>query len=81
MITTNIRLSEKDYQKYRIIALKLKKSFAQLARESLERANWRFEETAGKERSKKAAEAILNESGFDPGDISIREAIEKGRKY
>lgn len=81
MITTNVRFSEKDYQRYRIIALKQKKSFAQLVRDSLDRANWTFEDRISKENRKKAVDAILNEIGFDPGNISIREAIEKGRKY
>lgn len=80
MTTTVIRLHEKDYQKYRIIALKQGKSFAQLVRESLERANWHLEDRKTKEKSKKAAEAILKEKGFK-SDLSIREMIEMGRKY
>lgn len=81
MITTNVRLPEEDYQKYRIIALKQRKSFAQLVRESLDKANWHLESLNDKEKSKKAAEAILADKGFDPGNISIRQAIEAGRKY
>lgn len=80
MITTNIRLSEVDYQKYRIIALKQKKSFAQLVREVLERTNWQTDEDK-EEISRKAAESILKARGFTRGSMTIREAIEQGRRY
>lgn len=80
MITTNVRFTEKDYQKYRLIALKRKKSFAQLVREALERIDWHLEDHKAAEKSRKAALSILKERGFE-SNLSIREMIEKGRKY
>lgn len=80
MITTNVRLSEKDYQKYRLIALKKKKSFAQLVREALDRIDWHLEDYKAAEKSRRAALSILKEKGFK-SNLSIREMIEEGRKY
>lgn len=80
MITTNVRLPEKEYQKYRLIALKQKKSFAQLVREALERTIWLTPDKSITEKSKEAALSILKEKGFE-SKLSIRQMIEKGRKY
>lgn len=78
-VTVPIRLNEEEYQKYRLIALKQRKSFAELVRQSLERANWTYEDTKVKQISKQAAKRILSEKGFS-SNLSIREMVEYGRK-
>lgn len=78
-VTVPIRLDEEEYQKYRLIALKQRKSFAELVRQSLERANWTYEDTKVKQISKQAAKRILSEKGFS-SNLSIREMVEYGRK-
>ncbi len=80
IVATNIRFPEDQYQKYRIIALKQRKSFAELVRQSLERANWQFEDTKVENRRREAASRLLKTKKIKL-DKPIREMIEEGRKY
>lgn len=80
IVATNIRLPEDQYQKYRIIALKQRKSFAELVRQSLERANWHFEDTKVEKQRSEAAGRLLKIKKIKP-DKSIRDMIEEGRRY
>ena len=80
MVTTNVRFSEEDYQKYRLIALKKRKSFAELVRDSLKMVNFQLEDSDAERNRIKAVERILKIKKIKPHK-SIREMIEEGRKY
>lgn len=80
MVTTNVRLPEEEYRKYRLIALKKRKSFAELVRQSLERANWTFDDEKKDKERRAAAGRILRVKRFK-SNMSIREMIEKGRRF
>ena len=80
MITTNVRLSEEDYQKYRLIALKKRKSFAELVRDSLRMANFQLEDRDFEKKRMQAVDRIFKIRKIKPHK-SIREMIEEGRKY
>lgn len=80
IVTTNIRLPEEKYQKYRLIALRRRTSFAELVRQSLEKANWQYEDHETEKKSQQAAGRLLKVKRFK-SPISIREMIERGRRY